>query len=58
MYKNHKSDAYYEGLRAYQSWSWSGGGRPSNPYKTGDIQGESIEYDDWQQGWEDASFED
>lgn len=57
-YTNPKSDAYQEGRSAYRSWSWSGGSRPDNPYRTGDVEGEPIEYDEWQQGWDDASFDD
>jgi len=52
-----KSDAYREGQTAYKSWSWHGGERPDNPYRTGDIQGESLQYDAWQDGWDDASFD-
>ena len=48
-----KSDAYREGHTAYKSWSWHGGERPDNPYRTGDIHGESLQYDAWQDGWDD-----
>lgn len=58
MTVNGKSDAYREGYTSYQSWSWHSGDRPDNPYWTGDIQGESVQFEAWQQGWDDASFDD
>jgi ribosome modulation factor len=48
-----KSQAYMEGYQAYMSWAWTGtlGERPANPYQ----EGKAME--DWQEGWDDASFD-
>ena len=48
---NGKSDAYKVGYYAYMSWYWSHNtDRPANPYS-------DQQADDWQQGWDDASFD-
>lgn len=49
-----KSQAYNEGYQEYMHWSWTGNPseRPSNPYQEG-----TKERDDWQEGWDDASFD-
>ncbi len=46
-----KSDEYKVGYYAYMSWYWSKSAeRPTNPYN-------DHPADEWQQGWDDASFD-
>jgi hypothetical protein len=52
-----KSSAYRDGYAAYLSWSCNAGLRPENPYWSGHIDGESPYYEQWQQGWDDAAWD-
>jgi hypothetical protein len=52
-----RSEAWREGYAAYLSWDCTGGERPDNPYWTGSTEGESYNYEQWQQGWDDAAWD-
>lgn len=49
-----KSRAYRDGYEAYMHWSWAGTSneRPVNPYPV-----DTAQHADWQDGWDDASFD-
>ena len=52
-----KSTEYMEGYYAYMSWYYNKTPRPTNPYQLEADGGDTGAYDDWQNGWDDASFD-
>lgn len=52
-----KSKEYTEGYQAYMSWYYSQTQRPTNPYQLEADAGDIRPFDDWQNGWDDASFD-
>ena len=53
-----KSDEYLDGYRAYQMWIIDQTQlRPVNPYQLGDEASNANAQLDWQDGWDDASFD-
>lgn len=47
-----QTDAYKVGYYAYMSWHWSHEtSRPANPYT------DPKQAEEWQNGWDDASFD-
>ena len=51
------SSEYEEGYRAYMDWYWNKTPRPVNPYQLEADQGDTKAYTEWQNGWDDASFD-
>lgn len=51
------SSEYEEGYRAYMDWYWNKTPRPVNPYQLEADQGDTKAHTEWQNGWDDASFD-
>lgn len=52
-----KPGAYREGYESGLSWVINGGPRPDNPYWMGSLDGESSEFEQWEEGLSDACFD-
>ena len=53
-----KSKEYGEGYEAYRAWSLDGSQpRPVNPYPADETPDAIRARGDWQDGWDDASFD-
>jgi hypothetical protein len=57
QYLPRKSSAWRDGYDAYLSYSSNGGERPENPHWSGHLDGESVAYEQWQLGWDDAAWD-
>ena len=52
-----KTVEYQAGYDAYMDWYWNKTPRPTNPYQFEAEAGDTRAYDEWQNGWDDASFD-